>query len=110
VGRYGLPSEECERVFRTSRENYERRFERCLADVDLSGVEVASRVLAGPPGVRIPEYATEKDVELIVMGTLGRTGIAGLLIGNTAETILAQVECPVLAVKPEGFVTPVTLE
>jgi universal stress protein E len=41
------------------------------------------------------------------MGTLGRAGIAGLLIGNTAEKILHQVECSVMTVKPDGFVSPV---
>jgi hypothetical protein len=43
------------------------------------------------------------------MGTVARTGIAGLLIGNTAEAILEQVQCSVLAVKPPGFVSPVKL-
>jgi nucleotide-binding universal stress UspA family protein len=44
------------------------------------------------------------------MGTVARTGVAGLFIGNTAEAILEQIECSVLAVKPEGFETPVSLE
>jgi hypothetical protein len=44
------------------------------------------------------------------MGTLARTGIAGLFIGNTAEAVLHQVNCSVLTVKPEGFVTPVKPE
>ncbi|MEA2079293.1 MAG: universal stress protein, UspA, partial [Pseudomonadota bacterium] len=35
---------------------------------------------------------------------------AGFLIGNTAEEVLNQVDCSVLTLKPEGFVTPVTLE
>jgi len=43
------------------------------------------------------------------MGTVGRIGIRGLFIGNTAEAILNQVECSVLAVKPPGFQTPVGL-
>lgn len=50
------------------------------------------------------------DVELIVMGTAGRAGIPGLLIGNTAEDILNQLDSSVLAVKPSGFVSPVTLK
>jgi universal stress protein E len=44
-----------------------------------------------------------------VMGTLGRAGIGGILIGNTAETILNRIDCSVMAIKPRGFVTPVTL-
>ena len=57
----------------------------------------------------IAEFAKAHHVELIVMGTVARTGIPGLLIGNTAETILQRVDCSVLAVKPDGFVSPVTL-
>jgi len=41
------------------------------------------------------------------MGTVCRTGVAGLFIGNTAEKVLRQVDCSLLTVKPEGFVTPV---
>ena len=44
------------------------------------------------------------------MGTLARTGVAGLFIGNTAETILEQLTCSVLAIKPPGFVSPVTFD
>jgi universal stress protein E len=58
----------------------------------------------------IPELAKELQVDCIVMGTVARTGIPGLFMGNTAESILDQLECSVLAIKPPGFVTPVTLE
>jgi nucleotide-binding universal stress UspA family protein len=68
------------------------------------------RLREGNPRDVIPELATELDADLVVMGTVGRTGIPGLLIGNTAEVILNNLECSVLAVKPEGFITPVTLD
>jgi nucleotide-binding universal stress UspA family protein len=67
-------------------------------------------LLKGEAGKLIPEMALAKDVQLIVMGTVSRTGVSGLLIGNTAERILGQVDCAVLAVKPDGFRTPVKLE
>jgi nucleotide-binding universal stress UspA family protein len=57
----------------------------------------------------IPELAQRLQADLVVMGTLGRAGISGLFIGNTAEAILEQIRCPVLAIKPPGFVSPVTL-
>jgi nucleotide-binding universal stress UspA family protein len=44
------------------------------------------------------------------MGTVARIGIPGFIMGNTAETILNHIDCSVLAVKPPGFATPVTLE
>jgi nucleotide-binding universal stress UspA family protein len=58
----------------------------------------------------IPELARDVQADLVVMGTVARTGIPGLIIGNTAEAILDQITCSVLAVKPPGFVTPVTLD
>jgi universal stress protein E len=45
----------------------------------------------------------------VVMGTVARTGVPGFIMGNTAETILSQIDCSVLAIKPPGFTTPVTL-
>lgn len=58
----------------------------------------------------IPELARRLQVDCVVMGTVARTGVPGFIMGNTAETILYQLECSVLAIKPPGFVTPVTLE
>jgi nucleotide-binding universal stress UspA family protein len=59
------------------------------------------------PGVAIPALATQLKADLVVMGTVGRSGIPGLLMGNTAETILDQLSCSVLVMKPPGFVSPV---
>ena len=63
--------------------------------------------LKGDPRDIIPRVAAKKRVELIVMGTVARSGIRGLIIGNTAESILQQVHCSVLAVKPPEFESPV---
>ena len=67
-------------------------------------------LLEGKAKDRIPVLARKKRVELIVMGTVARTGLPEFLIGNTAENVLSQVDCSVLTVKPEGFVTPIRLE
>jgi len=58
----------------------------------------------------VPRCATEIDAELVVMGTVGRTGMPGFVVGNTAEVILNGIDCSVMAVKPAGFVSPVTLD
>jgi len=67
-------------------------------------------LIQGEAGAQIPRLAKDKDIDLIVMGTVSRGGIPGLFIGNTAEKILYRVDCSVLAVKPEGFTTPVEAE
>lgn len=58
----------------------------------------------------VPALSRQLEADLIVMGTVARTGIPGFIMGNTAEAILNQIDCSVLAIKPPGFVTPVTLE
>ena len=58
----------------------------------------------------IPALAKRIEADLVVMGTVARTGVPGFIMGNTAETILNQIDSSVLAIKPPGFVTPVTLE
>jgi nucleotide-binding universal stress UspA family protein len=81
-----------------------------LDEVDTSDLHIETHLAPGNPGLLIPDIGREIGAELIVIGTVGRTGIAGLLIGNTAESIISEVECPVLAIKPEGFETPVKVE
>lgn len=57
----------------------------------------------------ILEYLREHNTDVLVMGTVARTGVPGLLIGNMAERILMQVNCSVLAIKPKGFVSTVSV-
>ncbi len=64
-------------------------------------------IVEGDPAEVIGQVMLRQRISVIVMGTVARSGIAGLLIGNTAETILRRVDCSVLAVKPHGFETPV---
>lgn len=66
-------------------------------------------LVKGEPGAVVPEMTQTSGIGLLVMGTVCRTGIPGFFIGNTAETILDQVDCSVLTVKPDGFVSPVEL-
>ncbi|MBY8964935.1 universal stress protein [Algiphilus sp.] len=64
----------------------------------------------GPAHKEIPAVVEAVDADLVVMGTVARTGIAGLFIGNTAESVIDRLRCAVLAIKPHGFVTPVQLD
>ncbi|MBN1594437.1 universal stress protein [candidate division FCPU426 bacterium] len=71
--------------------------------------KLSVELVAGRPGYKIAETAQELKSDLVIMGTLNRTGIVGLLIGSTIEETLERLECSLLAVKPDGFKTPVTL-
>ncbi len=55
----------------------------------------------------IPEISKELDAELVVLGTVGRTGLSAALIGNTAEHVIDSLDCDLLALKPMDYVSPV---
>lgn len=62
----------------------------------------------GDQATVIPRLVRSHEIDLLVMGTVCRTGIPGFIIGNTAEKVLDTVDCSVLTVKPVGFVSPVS--
>ena len=66
--------------------------------------------LRGDPRAAIPQLVHNANMDLLVMGTVARTGIPGLIIGNTAEAIITQLNCALLALKPPGYESPVTIE
>lgn len=57
-------------------------------------------LLSGSARDVIPEFAEDRGFDLVLVGTLGRTGIAGEILGETAEMILRGVRCSVLAIAP----------
>lgn len=65
-------------------------------------------VKEGLPEKVIPQVAQELDAELVIIGTVGRVGISAALIGNTAEHVIDELNCDVLAIKPDGFESPVS--
>ena len=68
-----------------------------------------THLLKGSANRKISLLAKNIEADLVVMGTVARTGVSGFFMGNTAETILNQLNCSVLTVKPAGFETPISL-
>jgi nucleotide-binding universal stress UspA family protein len=70
--------------------------------------KVVRAVASGTPFVEIVRYAREHELDLIVMGTHGRSGLTHALMGSVAEKVVRKAPCPVLTVRPEGhqFVMP----
>jgi universal stress protein E len=60
----------------------------------------------GLPEDVIPDVANRLNSELVVIGTVGRTGLSAALVGNTAEHVIDSLDCDVLALKPDGYVSP----
>jgi nucleotide-binding universal stress UspA family protein len=106
----GMTEEEVEEAKALEKLQHKQRFDTLLSRIDVTDLKPRLHFIEGDPDECIPELVMEQGIDLLVMGTVCRTGIAGFLIGNTAEEVLNQVDCSVLTLKPEGFVTPVTLE
>lgn len=72
------------------------------------GRTVHRSIRTGVPFLEIVRYAQEHDVDVIVVGTHGRTGLTHMLLGSTAEKVVRKSPCPVLTVHPKGhqFVMP----
>lgn len=69
-----------------------------------------SHVQEGMPEDVIPAIAKTLDAEMVIIGTIGRTGLSAAIIGNTAEHVIDRLDCDVLAVKPANFVCPLAKE
>jgi len=110
VRSHGMTEEELNKLKTPEEIQHKQRLDALLLRVDVADLNPHLHLIEGNPDERIPELVEVQGIDLLVMGTLSRTGIAGFLIGNTAEEVLNQVDCSVLTLKPDGFVTPVTLK
>ena len=66
------------------------------------------RLIAGDPSTVLVRLADDEEVDMIVMGTHGRTGLTRLLMGSVAEAVVRRANCPVLTVKSDTK-TPATV-
>ena len=106
-GEATLDHQQIDRYVEDSRVAAENALKRFLGKFPPGSVRRSVHLIKGNSADVIADFAKSAGIDLIVMGTVARTGIAGLLMGNTAQTILQRVDCSVLAVKPDGFVSPV---
>ena len=95
------------------KESARKRLDALALDSDASGPPTRTALrISNSPAATIVGYAKEEGVDLIVMGTRGRRGVAHILLGSVAERVVRTASCPVLTIHhPEHeFVTPDTLE
>ncbi len=85
-----------------------KRMEEFIASLAVDRASIQVHQSWGAPWREIRRAAKFQAADLVVIGTVGRSGIQGLLLGNTAEKILDTCNCSILTVKPEGFKTPLT--
>lgn len=85
-----------------SREAAEKSLAAVIDPKWLTGRKPIHVVLEGSPKTEIVRYARKERIDLIVLATHGRTGLAHVMMGSVAETVVRTAPCPVLTVRPEG--------
>lgn len=78
----------------------ENQMRQTIRALDHGRVKVSGEVRTGRASSTIVDYARENAVDLIVMATHGRTGLARALMGSVAEAVTRTAPCPVLVVRP----------
>jgi nucleotide-binding universal stress UspA family protein len=81
-------------------ESAERELPKIGACEECSGLEVEEVIAHGDAAAEIVRVAKERNVDLIVISSHGRTGLGRILFGSTAESVVRHAPCPVLVVKP----------
>jgi universal stress protein E len=77
-----------------TKQSHKNKMQALLDEQELS--DVTRHIVEGRPDIVIPEVATQINAQLIILGTVGRTGLSAAFIGNTAEYILANLNCEIL--------------
>jgi len=105
---YPVVSDFAVEAVREFRKSCEDRLQELTERVRERYPDIESSLVTGTPFIEIIATAKEEDVDLLVLGTHGRTGLAHMLVGSVAEKIVRKAPCPVLTVRhPEHeFVMP----
>ncbi len=78
----------------------ERELPKIAQSEECTGLEVEELIAHGDAASEIVRVAKERQVDLIVISSHGRTGLGRILFGSTAEAVVRHASCPVLVVKP----------
>ncbi|MFM1918640.1 MAG: Universal stress protein [Candidatus Hydrogenedentota bacterium] len=105
-----LPMDQYETYLKSMRENAKAALDGFLAERDNDLTKEQIHLVPGDPVDVVPAFVEKEQCDLLVIGTVGRSGLSGVLMGNTAESILRRVDCSILALKPDGFVCPIRFD
>lgn len=94
------PEHEIERLRHECEHRLRTELDELLAEHELDGIDLHVHVRNGPASEQIVEEVEHDHITQLVIGTIGRHGIPGFVVGNTAEQLLSQVTCSEFVVKP----------
>ena len=96
-----LYTPEVRAVFDSARQWAADALAKRVSELAAEGLTARSVVRVGQPADEIVRVADDEHVDLIVMGTQGRTGLERLMLGSVAERVIRRARCPVLTVRPD---------
>jgi len=102
-----ISRQELDLILEGKEQHHRQALDELLSAYNMSSQADNVHLVKGRATDVISDTVTQQKVDLIVMGTLGRVGIPGLFIGNTAEEVLRKTRAAALTVKPSGFISPV---
>ena len=113
-GRGQVKDEKLEKILKEEGESRSKKMKNLGKDfkalIGDNKIDYSFHLLKGDPIITIPRIVNEQEGQLLIMGTIGRTGLSGFIMGNTAESIIHRVNCSIIALKPEAFGKSVSFE
>jgi nucleotide-binding universal stress UspA family protein len=87
------------------KEDTQSKFDKLVGDY--SHPRMIDHLLKGKPHKVIRDFVSKNNIDILVMGTVARSGVPGFIVGNTAEKIINQIDCSVMALKPRKWKSPI---
>ena len=106
---FGLDSQAVAEFVADDRQHRQNQFNKFLSQHESSTDSENVHMIKGRVPEVIATFVQEHEVDLVVMGTVARSRLSGMFIGNTAEKILDRIECSVVALKPYRFKSPINV-
>lgn len=101
-----VPGQEISELLKEEEMEHINNVDKMLKEMSLNAKKV--HIEHGKASDVILNTASKINADLVILGTVARTGLPGIFIGNTAEVVLESIKTSVLALKPEGFVSPIS--
>lgn len=105
--RSGSPAKAVDELVERTYLEASMNLDRLLEHNVRTDIPLKRHLVKGEPGKAVPSVVADIEPGVLVMGTLARSGLQGVIMGNTAERVVVSVDTAILAVKPDGFETPV---
>ena len=102
VGHYGMAEGLADSIEKEIKPAAEKYVAKVVAGLKKDGISAKGVVLKGLPDDRILRYADKNKVDLIIMSTHGRTGVARWAFGSVADSVVRNAKVPVLIASPSG--------